>query len=117
MLKKQQNIRFSADGASHQSTPSDSAIKMVVTMERNMLVHSVIRCPEEKFPLIFGQWQSIMLYVSTIISLSFSLFYPLFRYDQGQYLIQCQKPLTTFMFDFSSIFFITKVAGSCSEDS
>ena len=46
LLKKQQKIRFSGDGASHQNGVSECAIKTVVTMERTMLMHADLRCPE-----------------------------------------------------------------------
>ena len=49
MLKKQQKIGFSADEASHQNGASERAIKTVVTMERTMLVHAALRCPEDIF--------------------------------------------------------------------
>ena len=56
LLKKQQKIRFSEAGALHQNGAAESAIKTVVTMARTMLMHSALRCPEDTFPLIFGQW-------------------------------------------------------------
>ena len=45
LLKKQQKIRFSGAGASHQNGAAERAIKKVVTMARTMLMHAVIRCP------------------------------------------------------------------------
>ena len=49
LLKKQKNIRFSEAGASHQNGAAERTIKTVVTMERIMLMHSALRCPEETF--------------------------------------------------------------------
>ena len=46
LLKKQQKIRFSAAGASHQNGAAESAIKTIVTMARTMLMHAALRCPE-----------------------------------------------------------------------
>ena len=50
LLKKQQKIRFSEAGASHQNGAVEHAIKVVVTMARTMLMHAVLRCPEDTFP-------------------------------------------------------------------
>ena len=52
LLKKQQNIRFSGDGASHQNGAAERAIKTVVTMERNMLIHAALRCTEDTCRLV-----------------------------------------------------------------
>ena len=49
LLKKQQKIRFSGAGASHQNGAAERAIKTVVTMARTMLMHAAIRCPEDTF--------------------------------------------------------------------
>ena len=49
LLKKQQNIRFSGAGASHQNGAAERAIKTVVAMARTMLMHAALRCPEETF--------------------------------------------------------------------
>ena len=49
LSKKQQKIRFSGAGASHQNGAAERAIKTVVSMERTMLIHTAIRCPEDKF--------------------------------------------------------------------
>ena len=51
-------------------------------------------------PLIFDQWQWIMLYGSTTGPLICSLDYPLFKKGQGQGLNQFQKPLATIIFGF-----------------
>ena len=56
-LKNQQKIKFSGAGASHQNGEAERAIKMVVTMERTILMHAALRCPEDTFPLIFDQWK------------------------------------------------------------
>ena len=47
MLKNQQNIRFSGDGASHQNGAADRTIKTAVTMARTILMHAAIRCTED----------------------------------------------------------------------
>ena len=91
LLKKQQKIKFSGASTSHQNVAAERAIKMVVPMARNMLIHSALRCPEDIFPLIFCQWQYIMMYGSIIGSLPFSMDCPLLKYGQGQGLIHCQK--------------------------
>ena len=49
LLKKHQKIRFIGAGASHQNGAAEHAIKTVVTMERTMLMHAALRCPEETF--------------------------------------------------------------------
>ena len=61
LLKKQKNIRFSGDGASHQNEESERAINMLVNMPRNMLMHSVLRCPEYTFTT--DLWPMSMCYV------------------------------------------------------
>ena len=77
LSKKQKNINFSGDGAKHKNWAAQRAIKTVVTMLRTMLMHDALRCPEDTFPLIFGQWKCIMRYGSTIGSMICSLDYPL----------------------------------------
>ena len=47
LLKKQQKISFSGAGASHQNGAAERAIKMIVTMERTMLMQAALRCPED----------------------------------------------------------------------
>ena len=47
MLKNQQKIRFSGSGDSHQNGAAERAIKMVFTMTRTMLMHAVLRYPED----------------------------------------------------------------------
>ena len=47
LLKKQQKIRFSGSGASHQNGSAERAIKTVVTMSRTMFMHAALRCPED----------------------------------------------------------------------
>ena len=46
LFEKQQYIRFSEAGASHQNRAEDCTAKTVVTTERTMLVHTALRCPE-----------------------------------------------------------------------
>ena len=45
--KKQQKIRFSGAGASHQNGAAKSTINTVVTMTGTMLMHSALRYPDE----------------------------------------------------------------------
>ena len=47
LFKKQQKIRFSGAGASHQNGAAERAIKTLFTMERTMLMHAALRCPED----------------------------------------------------------------------
>ena len=48
--------------------------------------------------LMFGQWKYIIMYGSTIGSLTFSLNYLPLKYGQGKGLNQCQKLLAIVMF-------------------
>ena len=45
MSKNQKNIRFIGTGTSHQNGAAYHTIKMLVTMESNMLIHAALRCP------------------------------------------------------------------------
>ena len=47
LLKQQQKISFSVAGASHHNGAAERAIKMLVTMERTMLMHAALRCTED----------------------------------------------------------------------
>ena len=49
LLKKQQKIRFSGSGASHQNGSAERTIQTVVSMARIMLMHAALRCPEDSF--------------------------------------------------------------------
>ena len=49
LLKKQQKIRFSLAGASHQNGAAESTIKTVVSMAGTMLMHAVLGFPEDIF--------------------------------------------------------------------
>ena len=49
LLKKQQKIRLSGAGASHQNGSAERATKTVVTMERTMLMHDALRCLDGTF--------------------------------------------------------------------
>ena len=49
LLKKQQNIKLSGAGNSHQNGAAERPIKKVVTMARTILMHTELRCPEEIF--------------------------------------------------------------------
>ena len=60
LLKKQQKIRFSGARASHQNGAAERAIKTVVTMERTMLMHDALRCPEDT--LFTDLWPTAMDY-------------------------------------------------------
>ena len=47
LLKNQKKIRFSGAGASHQNRAEDRAIKILVTMEMIMFMHTELRSPED----------------------------------------------------------------------
>ena len=49
LLKNQQKIRFSGVRASHQNGSAERTAKTLVTMERTMLMHAALRCPEDTF--------------------------------------------------------------------
>ena len=101
LYKKQQNISFIGSGASHQNGAAERAIKVVFTMRRTMLMHAALRCPKDT--LSTDIWP--MMYGSTIGSLTFSLYYLLFKYGQGQCLRKYQKPLATVVYGvFQHIF-------------
>ena len=59
-LKKNQMIKFSGAGASHQNGAAESAIKTVVTTSRTMLTHGTIICPEDT--LFTDYWPIAMGY-------------------------------------------------------
>ena len=60
LLKKQQKIRFSGAGASHQNGAAERAIKTVVTISRTMLMHTALRFPEDTFST--DLWPIVMDY-------------------------------------------------------
>ena len=60
MLKKQQKIKFSGEGASRQIVAAERAIKTAVTMARTMLMHAAIICPEDT--LTTDIWPMVMDY-------------------------------------------------------
>ena len=82
MLNKEKNISFSGAVALYQNWAAERAIKTVGIMARTMFIRAVLRCPDDPFPLIFGQLQYIMLYRSKIGSLEIILDHPLFKYGQ-----------------------------------
>ena len=49
LLKKQQKIRFSGSGASHQNGAAECTVNAVVTMPRTILIHVTLRYPENTF--------------------------------------------------------------------
>ena len=60
LLNKQQHIRFSGAGASHQNGVAERSIKTVVTMERTMLMQAALRCPDDT--LSTDLWPMVMYY-------------------------------------------------------
>ena len=60
LLKKQKKIRFSGAGASHQNGSAERAIKTVFTIARTILMHAVLRCPEDT--LATNIWPMAMNY-------------------------------------------------------
>ena len=67
-MKKQQKIRFSRDGASHQNVVAERAIKRVVTMSRTMLMHAALRCPEDT--LSTDLWPTAIYYAVWVYNLN-----------------------------------------------
>ena len=61
LSKKQQKIRFSGSGVSHQNRSAERSIKTVFTMSRTMLIHSALTCTEET--LSTDLWTIEMNYV------------------------------------------------------
>ena len=55
MPKKQQKIRFSGAGASHQNGASESTINMVVTMASAILIQAGMKCHKDTLSTNFGQ--------------------------------------------------------------
>ena len=47
LFKKEKNIMFSGASISHQNGTADRAIKMLVTMARNVLMYADLRCLED----------------------------------------------------------------------
>ena len=78
MLKKHQNISFSWAGASHQNGAAELNMKMLVTMEIPMLMHSVLICTNDTFSTYFWKCKWTILYGSKVGSLICSKVYKLF---------------------------------------
>ena len=49
LLKKQKKIRLSGSRASYQNGAAEHTINTLVTISRNMLMHTALRCPEDTF--------------------------------------------------------------------
>ena len=47
MFKKHKNINLSVSNYSHQNRTAERDIKTVDNMARTMLMHTVLRCPED----------------------------------------------------------------------
>ena len=47
MFKKHKNINLSVSNDSHQNWTAERDIKTVDNMARTMLMHTVLRCPED----------------------------------------------------------------------
>ena len=98
LFKKQQKIRFSGAGASHQNGAAELAIKTVVTMTRTILMHAALRCPE--YTLSTALWPMAMYYALWVYNrtpdmqsgLSAIEIWSRSRFDQ------CHKPLSTVTF-------------------
>ena len=58
MLNNQKKIKFRRAGASYQNGAAERAIKTLVTMSRTMLMHAVLRFPEDT--LYTGIWPMAM---------------------------------------------------------
>ena len=47
LFGEQKKIRFTGATASHQNVTAERIMNMVVTMERTILMHAALRCPED----------------------------------------------------------------------
>ena len=82
MFKKQQNIRFSGDGALHQNGAEEHAIKTVVNMSSAILMQAWMICHKDTLSIDFGQQKWTMLYGSKVGSLIYSTIYkPLGKFE------------------------------------
>ena len=77
LFKNQKKTRFTGAGASHQNGTAERAIKVLVTMERTMLIHDALICTDETLYISFGQYQWNMLYGYIVVSMICSKFYKL----------------------------------------
>ena len=66
LLKKHQKIRFSGYGASHKNRVAYCSINTLVMMIETILMHAALNILRTHCPLIFGQWQWIIMYGYTI---------------------------------------------------
>ena len=57
LLKNQQKIRFSGSGASHQNGAEDHTVKIVVNIERTMLMHAALISPKDTLSTDCFQWK------------------------------------------------------------
>ena len=55
LLKKQQHISFSVDGASHKNGIEECTLKMVVAMTRTMMMHAALIFPNDTLSNYFIQ--------------------------------------------------------------
>ena len=82
LLKKQQNIRFIWDGASHQNGVAQRSIKIVVNMASVILIQTWMIFHKDTLSIDFGQRKWTTLYGSKVISLIYSMVYkPLGKFE------------------------------------
>ena len=82
MLNKQQKIRFSCSGASHQNGAAERTINMVVTMESAILIQAGMICHKEILYIDFFQRNWTIVYESKVGSLIYSMLYkPLGKFE------------------------------------
>ena len=82
LLKKQQKIRFSGDGASRQNGAAERAIKKMVNMASAILMQAWMICHKDTLSIDFGQRKWTMLYGSKVGSLIYSMVYkPLGKFE------------------------------------
>ena len=75
LLKKQEKIRFSGDGASHQNGAAERSTKTVATIEYVILMQAWMIFHKYTLSINFIQRKWAMLYVSKVGSLIYSMVY------------------------------------------
>ena len=86
LLKKQQKIRFSGAGASHQNGAAECAIKTVVNMASAILMQACVICHKDTLFIYFVQKKWTTLYGSKVVSLIYSMVYkPLGKFEPSMF--------------------------------
>ena len=89
LFNKQQKIRFSGAGASHQNGAAERAIKTVVNMTSDTLMQAWMICHKDTLSIVFGQRKLTMLHGSKVESLIYSMVYKPFG-KIGPYIVWSQ---------------------------